>query len=66
MRNDPWLKCWWDMLNAGSYGMLGNAGDNGAGGLFTREYLARFAQLIIWTATGQHAATNFPQKDIGQ
>jgi len=65
MRNDPWLKCWWDMLVSPSYGMLKNAGDNGNGALYTRNYLAKVCALIIWTASGQHAATNFPQKDVG-
>jgi arachidonate 15-lipoxygenase len=65
MRADPWLKCWWDMLVSPSYGMLKNAGDVGNGALYTRGYLAKVLALIIWTGSGQHAATNFPQKDVG-
>mmetsp|Transcript_14035 Transcript_14035/g.27987 ORF Transcript_14035/g.27987 Transcript_14035/m.27987 type:complete len:839 (-) Transcript_14035:73-2589(-) len=65
MRKDPWLKCFWDLLVSVDGGMLKNVGDNGHGVLYTREYLAEFLALIIWTGSGQHAATNFPQKDVG-
>ncbi|GMI24519.1 hypothetical protein TeGR_g5523 [Tetraparma gracilis] len=65
MRADPWLKCWWDMLVSPNTGTLKNVGDAGNGALYTRSYLSKLITLVIWTASGQHAATNFPQKDVG-
>ncbi|GMH93691.1 hypothetical protein TrST_g6085 [Triparma strigata] len=65
MRKDPWLKCFWDLLVSPSGGMLQKVGDNNNGKLHTRRYLSEFLALIIWTSSGQHAATNFPQKDVG-
>ncbi|GMH46405.1 hypothetical protein TrRE_jg6629 [Triparma retinervis] len=65
MRDDPWLQCFWDTLVSPTGGMLKKAGDNGNNVLWSREYLSTFLSTIIWTASGQHAATNFPQKDVG-
>lgn len=65
MRADPWLKCFWDMLNSPTQGTMKKTGDNNMGLLYTRSYLSKFLTLIIWTCSGQHAATNFPQRDVG-
>ena len=57
--------CFWDKLVSADGGKLKKAGDNGDNVSRTREYLSEFFTLIVWTGSGQHAATNFPQKDVG-
>ncbi|KAF3887592.1 MULTISPECIES: lipoxygenase family protein [Nostocales] len=62
IQKDAALQAW--VAEARSYdgGRVFDFGEDG--GIKTREYLADALTLIIFTASAQHAAVNFPQKSL--
>jgi arachidonate 15-lipoxygenase len=62
VKKDVALQAW--VAEARSYdgGRISDFGENGA--IETREYLADAITLIIFTASAQHAAVNFPQEGL--
>ncbi len=62
VRADTELAAWFDELVAADGGRVVGIGRSGP--TCTREYLADAATLIIFTASVQHAAVNFPQYDL--
>jgi arachidonate 15-lipoxygenase len=62
IQNDAALQAWAAEVQAYDGGRIRDFGEDGR--IQTREYLVDAATLIIFTASAQHAAVNFPQKDL--
>ncbi|OUL24997.1 lipoxygenase [Nostoc sp. T09] len=62
IQNDTALQAWAAEVQAYDGGRISDFGEDGR--IQTREYLIDAATLIIFTASAQHAAVNFPQKDL--
>ncbi|MBH8553581.1 lipoxygenase [Nostocaceae cyanobacterium CENA357] len=62
IQKDVALQAWAAEIQAYDGGRMPDFGENG--GIQTRNYLVDAATLIIFTASAQHAAVNFPQKDL--
>ncbi len=62
VENDAALQAWADEVQAYDGGRISDFGEDGR--IETREYLVDGVTLIIFTASAQHAAVNFPQKDL--
>ncbi|MBD2449132.1 lipoxygenase [Nostoc sp. FACHB-152] len=62
IQQDAALQAWAAEAQAYDGGRIPDFGENG--GIQTREYLAEAVTLIIFTASAQHGAVNFPQKDL--
>jgi arachidonate 15-lipoxygenase len=62
IQKDAALQAWAAEAQAYDGGRVTDFGEDG--GIQTRNYLADAATLIIFTASAQHAAVNFPQKDL--
>jgi arachidonate 15-lipoxygenase len=62
IQKDAALQAWAAEAQAYNGGRVSDFGEDG--GIKTREYLADATTLIIFTASAQHAAVNFPQKDL--
>ncbi|BCL38283.1 lipoxygenase family protein [Nostoc sp. MS1] len=62
IQKDTALQTWAAEAQAYDGGRVPDFGENG--GIQTRDYLADAVTLIIFTASAQHGAVNFPQKDL--
>ncbi len=62
IQNDAALQAWAAEVQAYDGGRIRDFGEDGR--IQTREYLVDAVTLIIFTASAQHAAVNFPQKDL--
>ncbi len=62
IQKDVALQAWAAEVQAYDGGRMPDFGEDG--GIQTRDYLIDAATLIIFTASAQHAAVNFPQKDL--
>jgi arachidonate 15-lipoxygenase len=62
IQKDAALQAWAAEAQAYDGGRVPDFGEDG--GIQTRDYLVDAATLIIFTASAQHAAVNFPQKDL--
>jgi arachidonate 15-lipoxygenase len=62
VQKDAALQAWAAEAQAYDGGRVPDFGEDG--GIKTRDYLVDAATLIIFTASAQHAAVNFPQKDL--
>ncbi|BAY23637.1 lipoxygenase-like protein [Calothrix sp. NIES-2100] len=62
IQNDAALQSWAAEVQAYEGGRISEFGEDGR--IQTREYLVDAVTLIIFTASAQHAAVNFPQKDL--
>ncbi|WP_414541413.1 lipoxygenase family protein [Nostoc sp. CCY0012] len=62
IQNDTALQAWAAEAQADDGGRVIDFGEDG--GIKTRAYLIDAVTLIIFTSSAQHAAVNFPQKDL--
>ncbi len=62
IQNDTALQAWAAEARDYNGGRVPDFGEDG--GIKTRDYLVDAATLIIFTASAQHAAVNFPQKSL--
>ncbi|WP_375769631.1 lipoxygenase [Archangium gephyra] len=63
VRGDYELQGWVTELSSAEGGKLKDVGENGAG-IQTFEYLVDLATYVLFTASAQHAAVNFPQRTV--
>ncbi len=62
IHQDPTLQAWAAEISAYDGGRIRDFGEDSR--IKTRNYLIDATTLIIFTASAQHAAVNFPQKDL--
>lgn len=62
--NDQNLQNWASTLVSHEGGRLQNFGDDGQGQIKTVNYLVQVVSTVIFIASAQHAAVNFPQKEF--
>lgn len=63
---DDQLQAWVADLTSREGGGISGLGQLRAGhrGIYTREYLAEVLTMVVFTASAQHAAVNFPQRSV--
>jgi arachidonate 15-lipoxygenase len=61
---DTALQAWAREVTAFDGGRVPDFGEAANGEIRTRAYLERALQMIVWTASGMHAALNFPQGTV--
>ncbi len=61
---DKDLQTWASTLVSLQGGRLQNFGDHGQGKIQTVDYLIKAVSTLIFIASAQHAAVNFPQKEL--
>jgi arachidonate 15-lipoxygenase len=61
---DSALQAWAREIASVDGGRLPDFGEGPNGSMRTTAYLALAVQMIIWTASGMHAAVNFPQATV--
>lgn len=64
VQKDTDLQTWALTLVSLQGGRLQNFGDDGQGKIQTKEYLVKAVATVIFTASAQHAAVNFAQKEL--
>lgn len=64
IQQDANLQKWASALASLAGGRLQNFGDGGAGIIETRDYLVLVVSTLIFIASAQHAAVNFPQEKL--
>ena len=64
VKNDAQLQNWAQEVVAYDGARVYDFGEGENGSIHTRDYLVNATTLIIFTASAQHAAVNFPQKDF--
>jgi len=62
--NDTHLQDWAQELVSDQGGRLKNFGEDESGAIKTRKYLIEAVSSVIFTASVQHAAVNFPQYEL--
>ncbi len=62
--NDTELQAWAAELVSPDGGRVPGFGEDDAGKILTRDYLKRLVAMLIFKAGPEHAAVNFPQKDL--
>lgn len=63
---DKELQAWCREVSDPALGSVPGFGDDGKGGISSIDYLVRVVTMIIFTASAQHSATNFPQSSVMQ
>lgn len=61
---DGALQAWAREIASFDGGRLADFGETQSGAIRTTAYLAEALQMIVWTASGLHAAVNFPQATV--
>lgn len=64
IQNDTELQNWAQEISSQIGGRIYGFGQEANGQIYTMDYLIDVLTMIIFTASAQHAAVNFPQKDI--
>jgi arachidonate 15-lipoxygenase len=64
IRQDTELQAWATELTAKQGGRIRGFGEQRHGTIQTREYLASAITMVIFTASAQHAAVNFPHRTL--
>lgn len=64
VQNDTELRAWTAELVSPDGGRVTDFGENSEGKILTRDYLKQLVSMLIFKAGPEHAAVNFPQKEL--